>query len=186
MARNDAATLVISTGRLYTAPVGTEFPTSLDTPANPWDEIGHTSLEEIMAIASEGGEATTLGTLQNKNLRVVYSDRTETFTINLQQWDEPGLKLYYGTNMVDVKDDGSLLGVPTVPAPTECAFLAVFKDQSHVFAIYAPKVSIFRGDDVDLADTESLASLPLAITPLQHDTNEWTYAVTPMGRVTGS
>lgn len=183
MPRNDNATLRISTGRLYTAVAGTAFPADLGAPEAAWDEIGHTSLEEIMTIASEGGEATTLGTLQNKNLRVVYSDRSETFTINLQQWDQTGLELYYGSNMPDVSTlvDGSLLGVPTAPEPTEVAFLAVFSDGARRFAIYAPKVSIFRGDDVDLADTENLASLPLAITPLQHNTNEWTYAVTPMG-----
>jgi hypothetical protein len=181
MPRNDAATLVVSTGVLYKATTGTEFPDNLDAPGVAWDEIGHTSLEDILSIASEGGEPTTLGTLQNKNLRVVYADRTETFSLNLQQWDETGLRLYYGTNMVDVESDGSLLGVPSNPEPTECAFLAVFKDGTGTFAIYAPKVTIFRGEDVDLSDTESLASLPLAITPLQHSTNQWTYAVTPLG-----
>lgn len=182
MPRNDAATLVISTGIIYKAVTGTAFPADVGAPGVAWDEIGHTSLEEILGIASEGGEATTLGTLQNKNLRVVYADRTETFSLNLQQWDDNGLKLYYGTNMVDASTatDGSLLGVPSTPAPTECAFLAVFKDGTGTFCIYAPKVSIFRGDDVDLSDTESLASLPLAITPLQHSTNTWTYAVTPL------
>ena len=185
MPRNDNATLVVSSGIIYKSTTGTVFPEDLSAPGGDWDEIGHTSLEEILGIASEGGEATTLGTLQNKQLRVVYADRTETFTLNLQQWDSTGLALYYGQNMVDVQSDGTLLGVPNTPAPTECAFLAVFKDQSNIFAIYAPKVSIFRGDDVDLSDTESLASLPLAITPLQHASNQWTYAVTPMG-TTGS
>jgi hypothetical protein len=183
MPRNDAATLVISTGRIYKATTGTPLPADLDTPGVGWDEIGHTSLEEILGIASEGGEATTLGTLQNKQLRVVRADRTETFTLNVQQWDESALKLYYGQNMVDVEGDGSFLGVPTNPVPTECAFLAVFKDGANIFAVYAPKVEIFRGDDVDLSDTESLASLPLSITPLQYQTNEWTYGVTPMGTV---
>jgi hypothetical protein len=183
MPRIDAATLVISTGVYYKAPVGTALPADLSSVTTPWDEIGHTSLEEILGIASEGGEATTLGTLQNKQLRVVRADRTETFTINLQQWDESGLKLYYGSNMVDVELDGSLLGVPTNPTATQCAFLAVFKDGSNIFAVYAPKVEILRGDDVDLSDTESLSSLPLAITPLQYQTNEWTYGVTPMGNV---
>jgi len=183
MPRNDDAVLVISTGVYYTAPVGTALPANLAAVTTPWDEIGHTSLEEILGIASEGGEATTLGTLQNKQLRVVRADRTETFTINLQQWDETGLKLYYGQNMVDVESDGSLLGVPTNPTPTSVAFLAVFKDGANIFAVYAPKVEIFRGDDVDLSDTESLASLPLSVTPLQYLTNEWTYGVTPMGSV---
>ena len=178
MAIKDNAVLVVSTGRIYTAPVGTAAPTNLKTsPATPWDEIGHTSLEDILGVASEGGEATTLGTLQNKQLRVIYADRNETFALNLQQFDEAALKLYYGSNAQVVN---GLLQVPNNPTPTQKAFLAIFQDADNVFAIYAPKVSIFRGDDVDLSDTESLASLPLTVTPLINGSNNWTYAVTPL------
>ncbi|ATW61291.1 major tail protein [Streptomyces phage Dexers] len=181
MALNDDATLVIGSGNYLTAPVGTDIPADLLTPNSPWANVGHTSLEDIFSISSEGGEATVIGTLQNKSLRTKYSARTETMTFTLQQFDEAGLKLYYGAN-APILPDGSV-GVPTDPEPTVAAFLAIFVDGDNVFAFYAPKAEIYRADDLALADTESLAGLPLGVKPMAHSTNTWTYAVTPLGAV---
>lgn len=176
----DNATLLVGAGNYYTAPVGTAIPDdlSIELP-EPWDNIGHTDLEEVLSMASEGGEQTTIGTLQNKALRVRIAPRSETISIPLQQFDLGALKLYFGSNAIEI-EGGKLLGVPQNPAPTERAFLAIFLDGEKVFAIYAPKVSIFRGADLEIADTESLATLPLTVTPLIHGTNKWPYAVTPL------
>lgn len=179
MAINDAATLVIGSGNYFTAPVGTDMPDSLLIPTTPWENVGHTSLEDIFGITSEGGEATVIGTLQNKSLRTKYSARTETMALTIQQFDEKGLKLYYGSN-APVLPDGSI-GVPTEPEPTVAAFLAIFIDGENHFGFYAPKAEIYRSDDLTLADTESLAGLPLGVKPLAFGSNSWTYAVTPLG-----
>lgn len=181
MAINDDATLVLDAGNYLTAPVDTAIPVDLTTPATPWEPVGHTSLEDIFSIASEGGEATLIGTLQNKSLRTKYSKRSETLAFTLQQFDEPGLRLFYGSNMVDLSD-GSL-GVPENPTPTVAAFLAIFIDGLNVFAFYAPKAEIYRADDLAIADTESLAGLPLGVKPMKSGTNTWTYSVTPLGVV---
>lgn len=181
MALNDAATLVINTGNYFTAPVGTAVPTDLAAPDVAWENIGHTSLEDIFAMSSEGGEATVLGTLQAKALRTTYSPRVESMQITLQQFDKPGLKLYFGSNAVELAD-GSI--APSLnPAPTQKAFLAIFVDGENIFAIYAPKAEIFRADDMSLSDTESLAGLPLSVTPMVYQTNTWAYSVTPIGTV---
>lgn len=184
MALNDAATLVIGSGNYFTAPVDTECPdaTGRLAPPEPWEKIGHTSLSEILSATSEGGEATVLGTLQSKNLRTSYSNRSESFAIKLQQFDEPSLKLYYGSN-ASVDALTGLMMVPDDPKPTTCAFLTVFVDGDNHFAFYAPKCEIYRGDDVDLSDTESLASLPLVIKPMNSGANTWAYAVTPLAAV---
>ncbi|MFD7976719.1 hypothetical protein [Streptomyces sp. NPDC059071] len=184
MALNDAATLVIGSGNYLIAPTGTEMPTDLLTPLSPWEAVGHTSLEEIFSITSEGGEATTIGSLQNKSLRTKYSARTESMGFTLQQFDVEGLKLYYGSN-APVLPDGSV-GVPTDPVPTTAAFLAVFVDGENVFAFYAPKAEIYRGDDLSFGDTESLAGLPLSVKPMPHGANAWSYAITPLGTVTAT
>ncbi|GGN40160.1 hypothetical protein FHR83_007105 [Actinoplanes campanulatus] len=178
---NDAATLVIGSGNYFTAPTGTTLPAMLTAVTTPWENVGHTSLEDIFSVTSEGGEATTVGTLQAKALRTTYSTRTETIAITLQQFDKPALKLYYGSNSVELPN--GLIGVPESPVPTTCAFLAVFIDGENVFAIYAPKAEIYRNDDLAASDTESLAGLPLGVKPLAHSTNEWTYAVTPLDAV---
>jgi hypothetical protein len=179
VALNDNATLVIGSGNYLTAPVGTDLPEDLLVPTSPWSSVGHTSLEDILSIASEGGEATTIGTLQNKSLRTKYSARTETMTFTLQQFDVPGLKLYYGSN-APVLPNGTV-GVPTEPTPTSAAFLAVFVDGENHFAFYAPKAEIYRADDVSFGDTESLAGLPIGVKPMAYGSNTYTYAITPLG-----
>lgn len=181
MALNDNATLVIGSGNYLTAPVGTDIPTDLLVPVSPWEAVGHTSLEDIFSISSEGGEATVIGSLQNKSLRTKYSQRTETMAFVLQQFDVKGLKLYYGANAPTLPD-GSV-GVPADPVPTLAAFLAVFVDGENVFAFYAPKAEIYRNDDLSFGDTESLAGLPIGVKPMAYGANDWTYAITPLGSV---
>ncbi|MFI9205290.1 hypothetical protein [Streptomyces sp. NPDC053048] len=179
MALNDNATLVVGSGNYLTAPVGTAMPDDLLVPVSPWQNVGHTSLEDVFGITSEGGEATTIGTLQNKSLRTKYSARTETMTFTLQQFDTAALRLYFGAN-APILPDGSV-GVPADPQPTQSAFLAIFIDGESHFAFYAPKAEIYRADDMAIADTESLAGLPLGVKPMIHGNNTWTYAVTPLG-----
>lgn len=187
MALNDNAVLSVGTGHFYTAPYITATPTAppntvalLKAPAAPWAEIGHTSLEDILSISSEGGDATVLGTLQNKALRTAYSARTESLAITLQQFDAAALKLYYGSNFAEISTGSPFSGVSQQPTPTVVSFLAVFQDGVNVFAFYAPKAEIYRGDDLEVSDTESLVGLPLNIKPLQHASNTWAYAVTPL------
>lgn len=187
MTQNDAATLSVGTGKFYTGAVGAVAPTTFSgllTPSSTtWTDIGHTSIEDIIAFSSEGGEATSLGTLQAPQLRTKYSPRTEAFTINVQQWDDPSLKLYYGANFTAISTGAIFSGVPAAPVVTTKAFLGVFQDGNTVFGIYAPKAELFRADDVDFSDTESLTSLPLQIKPLIYQTNTWAFAVTPLGVV---
>lgn len=179
MSLNDDATLVIGAGNYFTAPVDTAIPADLSAPGVAWTNVGHTSLEDIFGISSEGGEATVIGTLQKKALRTRYSQRTETMTFILQQFDAAGLKLYYGSNATT--GAGGEIQVPAEPVPTTVAFLVVFTDGDNEFAFYAPKAEIYRSDDLSLADTESLAGLPLGVKPLVSGSNTWTYAVTPLG-----
>lgn len=181
MAINDDATLVIGAGNYFTAPVDTPLPTDLSAPDAIWENVGHTSLEDIFSISSDGGEATVIGTLQNKSLRTSYSTRTETMTFTLQQFDEDSLRLYYGANAT-IGTNGELQ-VPANPKPTVAAFLVIFIDGDNVFAFYAPKAEIYRADDLAISDTESLAGLPIGVKPLVSGSNTYTYAVTPLGTV---
>ena len=182
MALIDTATLVPNSGNYFIAPVGTAAPTDLSAIPATWVNIGHTSLEDIMSFESEGGEQSVLGTLQNPSLRTSYSKRSETWSNILQQWDEDSLRLYFGSNATD---DGALwLHVPNTPAPTQTAFLAVFNDGPRSFAIHATKAEVLRGDDLEFADTESFAGLPLQITPLGSGAGSSPYSVTPIGGIT--
>lgn len=179
MALNDDAVLAIDSGNYFTAPAGTAVPTDLAAIATPWEVVGHTSLDNILSVESEGGEATVLGTLQNKSLRTRRSSRTETIKFTLQQFDTDALKLYYGSN-AEVLASGMVTN-PTNPTPTVCAFLAVYLDGDNIFALYVPRAEILRSEDISFEDTENIAGLPLGVTPLQNGSNAYTYAVTPLG-----
>jgi hypothetical protein len=174
MAIDNTAVLKVGTGHFYTAPVGTAKPSDLRNPGGSWTEIGHTSVQDILSASSEGGETTTLRSLQNATLRQTAAARTEAFVMNLLQFDTAGLKLYYGSNAsVTGSGAGATVKVPANPTPTEVAWLVVFYDGQTTAGIYAPKTSILRNDDLSIADTENLAQLSLKVTPLQHSANDW-------------
>lgn len=179
MALNDNATLVIGSGNYLIAPTGTPKPEDLLNPPPPWESVGHTSLENILSFSSEGGEARIIATLQNKNLRTKYSTRTDTLNFTIQQLDSDALKLYYGSNAPELPD--GTIGNPVDPIPTICAFLVVFVDGENHFAFYAPKAEIYRADNIEISDTESLVGLPIGVKPMAYGANDWTYAVTPLG-----
>ena len=176
----DNAVLAINTGNYFIAEPGTLPPTNLLSPGPEWKNIGHTSLEELLGVTSEGGEATVLGTLQSKSLRTSYSARTESITFTAHQWDEDTLKLYFGRNMVATSQDSRFHGVPETPQPTKVAFLVVMVDGEENLAFWAQAAEIIRGDDMSLSDTESLAGLPLTVSPKKWGSNAWTWAITPI------
>lgn len=181
MSLNDQAVFLPGKGHFYRAASGTACPTDLTVvPPSAWTEIGHTSLSSILGFASSGGDATSLGTLQAPVLRQTFSTRTETMNFTLEQWDAESLKLYFGSNMVDINGDGSLLGVNTSPTPTESALLIVLFDGANSLGIWAPQTNLYRGSDASIDSTDALAGLPIAITPLVYNNNQFTYAVTPV------
>lgn len=171
MALDNNAVLKIGTGHFYTAVAGTALPTDLRNPGAAWTEIGHTSAQDILAAGSEGGDTTTLRSLQNATLRQSIAPRTEAFTMNLLQFDVAGLKLYYGSNAV--VDGSGHVQVPSSPTPTEVAWLVVFYDGQVTAGIYAPKASIIRADDLSISDTENMAQLSLRVTPLNYGANDY-------------
>jgi len=176
MTIDNTKVLKVGTGHFYTAPVGTAIPADLRNPGGTWTEVGHTSVQDILSASSEGGETTTLRSLQNKTLRQTVAARTEAFVMNLLQFDSAGLKLYYGSNAAVVS---GRVRVPSNPVPTEVAWLVVFYDGQSTAGIYAPKVSILRSDDLALADTENLAQLSLKVTPLIYGSNDWPFEWIP-------
>lgn len=178
MALMNDAVLKVGTAHFYTAPVGTPMPTNLREMGTEWKEMGHTSLSDILSAASSGGEVSTLPTLQNRNLRQTVAARTESFNINLLQFDVESLKLYYGSNAV-ITGEGNVQ-VPSEPVPTELAWMVVFYDGEATAGVYAEKASIFRNSDISISDTENLAQLPLTITPLTYKNNAHTMTFIPV------
>lgn len=165
MAINDKAVFKPGTAHFYTAPVGTALPADLREPASDWTHMGHTSLEDILSAASEGGDLTILGSLQKRNLRSARAPLTEGFTVNLLQLDEESLKFYCGSNAVK-SEDGRVLNVPETPVPAEAAWYVVMYDGTVDAGLYTDKAEFMRADDVSVSDTESLVQLPVRVTPM--------------------
>jgi hypothetical protein len=172
--------LKVSTAKFYKAAVSTARPLTvalLKEPAVAWTYLGNTTLDNIIALTSEGGETTTLGSLQNPNLRQSVAPRTESFSVSLLDWTDDSLKLYYGANAV-IAADGAI-EIPSEPTPTEAAFLVVLEDGENVAGFYAAKASIFRAEDIAIADANSLAALPIRVTALNVDGEESALSVIP-------
>jgi hypothetical protein len=179
MALNSDAVLKVGTGAFYTADVGTEMPDVADllTPGDPWEHMGHTSLDEILNSTTEGGERTPLPSLQAPGgVRETVSAATRTYTINLLQFDTNTLKLFYGSN-AEIDANGRIQ-IPETAIPTEAAWLFVFRDGSRVGALHAARTSIIGGEDFGISDTESLSRLALSITPMVADGDNSGSAIT--------
>ena len=127
---------------------------------------------------AEGGDKIILATLQNRTARVRRGQVTESFTLNLAQWTEAGLKLYHGANAI-VGPNGEIGPHPS-PVPTECAFLAVFDDGSQTFTVHVPYASIMRSDVANLGDDETFATLPIEIDCLKVNQVDAPYTVSPL------
>jgi hypothetical protein len=177
MALDNTAVLKVGVGHFYTAPVGTALPADLRNPGGSWTHMGHTSVADILSASSEGGETTTLRSLQNATLRTTTAARTEAFVMQLLQFDSPSLKLYYGSNAT--VDGNGHVTVPSSPVPTEVAWLVVFYDGQTTAGVYAPKTSIFRSDDFSVSDTENLVQLSVKVTPLQNGANDYAFVWLP-------
>lgn len=175
---NDNAVVKVSTAHFYYAEPGTTRPTSqadLISPPAEWTEFGHTTLENIVNLTSEGGASTILGSLQNRNLRQSIESRVEAFGFSLLEWTEKSAQFYYGANAV-LAEDGAI-EVPLEPVPTEKALLIVLIDGAMVSGFHSLKASIFRSDDLAVSDTNSLAALPIKATAMSWNGSPSAYAV---------
>lgn len=179
MALTDAAVAIIGTGVFYTATVATAAPANYLAPGVGWTHMGHTSIENILALQSEGGDVTTLGTLQAEVFRSTTTPRVDSFAIISNQWDLEVLKMYFGSNATQDATT-KLLAVPSAPVATEKAFLAVFTAGAYNFAIHAAKVEIKRGDDLDISERNTIAGVPLLITPVSNAGSTSYWGITPL------
>lgn len=170
MALDGNKTLKISNAHFYWhKTAGQQAPadfTAATVKAAGWEDIGHTSISNILATTTEGGETNTLGSIQNPALRQSTTAAIRSFTANLLQWDDLGLKLFYGGNTVI--EDG-VISIPQTPTPSEGAWLAVLEDGENQIVVFAAKCSAIGDGDMSIADSDSLAELPVKFTPIALD-----------------
>lgn len=184
MALNADAVLKPSRADFYWAPVKTALPTDLTkTPASAWSHLGHSSIEDILTVSTDGGESTQLGSIQSPSLRTSTSAAIRSFTVNFLQWDEATLKLYYGGNATIAA--GGVVNVPEVPEPSEGAWLAILRDGSAYGGFYAAKCSAIGDGDINISDTDSLAQIPVKFTPQSVDGASHAFSFIPLKKAAG-
>lgn len=157
MGMSDQAVVIPGQGFLYTAPVGTPRPTNLTDPESPWENLGHSSIDDNVTFARDGGDSNIMGTWQNPALRDRRDAVTFAVTVTLQQIDNNSLGLYFGGG------DGSVAGVFTVAAnavPQEKALYIRIIDGDNEVGVYIPKTAIGSDDDVEF-DVENFVGFPI-------------------------
>ncbi|MDU6694318.1 MAG: hypothetical protein E6451_10980 [Enterococcus faecalis] len=142
-----------------------------------WEDLGHTSLDAPLKLTTEGGEVTTLGSLQNHALRTRTSDKIRSLEIDSVQFDEETIKMFLGANTLK---EANLLWEQTKATPVQKAFLGVAVDGDGLFVIHGPKVDITANGDLDASNAEELAKLPLKFTFLKSDKAKGAFAITPV------
>lgn len=170
MARDKSVVFVPAKGEYWLAPAGTAFPTDPDDPgAGAWVEIGHTSRDTPMQVSRDGGETTALGSWQDANLRSEVAAITYRIAFNLLQYDETGLKLYYGANAAVVS---GRVRPPKSPVATESALFIRIIDGAKAQYRHYKRVSIIGADSEEF-DVAQLASLPVAATILGDENDDY-------------
>lgn len=178
MSLNDNSVVTAAKGYVYIAPVGTANPTAADiaafdpdagfTTPTGWENVGHTSRDDLPEFGFDGGDPETKGSWQNEALRTVVSDpAVDSVTINLLQVDEASLGLYYGTTDSGTDADGEF-AVNDTTGKVQKALLIVLVDGENKVAFYAPKTEIRRSDALSLA-VDDFTKLPIKATLLKQD-----------------
>lgn len=153
-------------------PTGGTTPTidvSIEAAPNGWEQVGHTSREDMPEWGFDGGDTEVRGTWQKKRLREIATGDpvADSVVINIQQWDAGALELYYGEN---ASVTPGVFGVDGNFVPVERALLIIIVDGSVRIGFYASKASIRRDDAIQLP-VDDFASLPVKATFLNLGAN---------------
>lgn len=177
MAMDDDAVILSALGFILTAERGTAAPTKTEIAAIPdsiptsWNNIGHTSRDDLPSWGHDGGDPEVKGTWQNEALRSVVTEvATEFVTFNAVQLSREILEFYTGRGNGAATDGTIEEGVYHASLRggrnPERALLIVVIDGDRWGAFYAPRVSLSREDDIEL-DSEEFMAFPLRATLLQ-------------------
>lgn len=175
MSLTDGAVILPGRGYLFThATVGTAPPadtqTELDaldltdaTLATGWNNLGHTSRENSVALDKDGDDPEVKGTWQNPNFRKTGGTTTWLLNIPALQFDNEVLSLYFGEG--DISDADAFHVLPDA-SPEERALFLVLVDGSNRVGLYIPKASI-SSDDAPEFDPENFVEFSLQATVLE-------------------
>lgn len=183
MALNDNAIFTAAVGYVFTGEAGvakrptpadiTAFNTTVTNPtlAVGWADLGHTSREDLPEFGFEGGEIETRGTWRSAAVREVTTEvAVDYVVVRLNQFDEEGLSLYYGTENASTVAGEFAVGGPVLSS-TERALAIVVIDGTRKICFYAPRASIRREEELTMA-VDDFSVLPLRCTFLDPEADD--------------
>lgn len=152
-------------GTVFTAPPNTELPDlsefdkDLDT-VGDFENLGHTSSENPIELAVDGGDATSKRSWLRDNLITIYEDTTWSATGNAIQTDKETVQKIYGG-----WDTDDALGsvVPSGKKGTELALVILSQDDTGRMLFYVPSVNLSFGDAPSF-DVENFFEIPFSAT----------------------
>lgn len=134
------------------------------TLATGWNNMGHTSRENAVALAKDGDDPETKGTWQKPNLRQTPGSTTWSMGIPALQLDNSTLAMYFGDGDITDPDVFHVLANAT---PEEKGLFLVLVDGSSRSGLYIAKASI-SSDDAPEFDPENFVEFSLKATILDH------------------
>jgi hypothetical protein len=176
VAQDDNAVLIPGTGSIWTGVVGTAVePTlaqlatfvSAGTVPSGWTNLGHTSEDDLPTPGQDGGDTETKNSWQSKPLRTVITEKPTDFwdIKSLQILDPAVLGYYFGGGTPGAAASGRWIQ-PDNPAPLEKAVTIVMVDGTTPLAFFAPKMSLYRSDSLEV-ETGEFMTVPLRLTLLK-------------------
>lgn len=172
MSGADATTLVIpGHGTVFKAPANTAMSaggladfTLTGTPPTGWVSLGHTSIQNTVAFATNGGDASVLGTWIDDAVRTIYAATDWSLTVNALQVDQENLDLAFNGEFD--ADDGYI--VPGTNQGTSTALFVLCQDGTGKLGFYIPNTSTKLGDAPSI-DPTNFFELPLSASILASD-----------------
>lgn len=134
------------------------------TLATGWNNMGHTSRENAVALDKDGDDAETKGTWQAPSLRNTAPTTTWKIGIPALQFDNATLEAYFGEGDIS---DPDVFWVLDGAGAVEGGLFLVLVDGSSRAGLYIPKVS-FGADDTPEFDPEEFVEFPIVATVLSH------------------
>lgn len=126
-------------------------------------DLGNTSLNDVLAFDSEGGDSTVIGSWQKKSLKeIVTAEAVDYFTTTALQISNDNLDLYFGAGDASGTDEWV---APSTSSKTEKGVTIVMFDGSDWAAVDCGKVSIGRDTGINV-DPEYFLGFPLRFTIL--------------------
>lgn len=161
-------------GTLFIAPPGTAIgatPLASFTLTGPgptgWENLGHTSKDNLFAFSRDGGDKTVLDSYMADGISTVYDSVQWALGVNPIQIDKNALDLAFGGNF-DV--DGGYI-VPASNVGLNKALVLLLTDGTANMLFYIPNTNVAIGDAPSL-DAAKFLELPLSASILAAPTSD--------------